>query len=201
VDQGQNQQSQLDPRRTDISGRMLKKLFGKKSPVPEKLWSKPEEFDETWKRRISVMASHIKIPGRVADFGCGMMWLEGILPTANSYVPVDYIRRDDRTIVLDLNRDPLPAFNAEVAFLSGVLEYVNDVEAFARSLSSAGFRQIIFSYCTLEHFGDLRKRAELNWVSHKSIFELLHIFLKDFSLTALDDVNRNTIFVFERRIP
>ena len=33
----------------------------------------------------------------------------------------------------------------------------------------------------------------MNWVSHKSVFELLRIFLKDYSLIAVDDVKRAAI--------
>ena len=163
------------------------------------LWSSSVEFDESWKRRITAMASHIKGPCSVADFGCGMMWLEQFLPPGCTYVPIDIARRDERTIVLDLNRDPLTAIQAEVAFLSGVLEYVENVELFAQKLTGAGFRQIILSYCTLDKFGDLNNRKNLNWLSHKSLFELLAIFLPAFDLTALDDVNGNTILSFNRK--
>jgi hypothetical protein len=176
-------------------GEVVRETAGPSAP----LWSSSEEFDEGWKRRIAAMASHIKTPCSVADFGCGMMWLEQLLPPGSTYVPIDLVRRDDRTIVLDLNRDALTSIHAEVAFLSGVLEYVENVELFTRKLSDAGFRKIILSYCTLEKFGDLNNRRGLNWVSHKSLYDLLAIFLPEFALTALDDINGNTILIFNRK--
>jgi hypothetical protein len=187
---------------------MLKKIFYRqpKKKAPEQpagadasLWTSPVEFDEAWKRRIATMASYIKTPGSVADFGCGMMWLEKLLPPGCTYVPIDFVRRDDRTLVLDLNRDPFPSIHAEVAFLSGVLEYVENVEAFAQELTKAGFQKIILSYCTLEKFSGLQTRKNLNWVSHKSLFDLLAIFLPHYSLVGLDDVNANTILIFDRK--
>ncbi len=142
------------------------------------------------------MASYIQTPGVVADFGCGMMWLEERLGPQNSYLPIDYIKRDDRTMVLDLNRDSLDAVKADVAFLSGALEYVADLRRFAAALQARRFAQIILSYCTLEKHPDRKTRASLNWVSHESIFSLLGFFLEHYTLTAVDDVNTNTILVF-----
>lgn len=145
------------------------------------------------------MASYIREPCSVADFGCGMMWLESLLPKGSTYYPFDYIRRDERTVVLNLNHDPLPPINAEVAFLSGVLEYIEDLAGFAQMLAAADFKKIILSYCTLEKFENLKNRESLNWVSHQSLFEFLAIFLGDYNLSAIDDVNNNTILVFDRK--
>ena len=183
---------------------MLRKIFykqpGKKEEVAvTPLWSSPLDFDEVWKVRIARMASHIRRPSSVADFGCGMMWLETCLPPGSIYLPVDYVRRDERTIVVDLNRDPFPAVTGDVAFMSGVLEYVADVEGFAGNLEKAGFKKIILSYCTLEKRSDMNGRTSLNWVSHKSLFDLLPIFLGGYNLSAIDDVNDNTILVFDRK--
>jgi hypothetical protein len=186
---------------------MLNRIFYKKPKEEDKteedkpagLWASSEEFDEAWKRRIAVMASSIHGPCSVADFGCGMMWLESRLPQGSTYHPFDFVRRDERTVVLDLNRDPLPPVSIEVAFLSGVLEYVEDVAAFSRQLAAAGFRKIILSYCTLEKFQDVDERKNLNWVSHVSLFDLLGLFLVDYDLVHIDDVNNNSIFVFDRK--
>lgn len=181
----------------------VKKIFYKtpaeKEPGEDKLWSSSSEFSETWKMRIGGMAAYIKKPCAVADFGCGMMWLESLLPQGSTYVPIDFIRRDERTIVLDLNRDPFPDVQADVAFMSGVLEYVEDVPAVAKALATSRFQRLIISYCTTEKFGDLTNRKGLNWVSHHSVFEFLSFFLPAFDLTALGDVNNNTLFVFDRK--
>ena len=79
---------------------MFKKIFYKQpektepaeeAAVASTLWSSPIEFDEKWKRRISTMASYITKPCPVADFGCGMMWLETCLPPNCTYIPLDYV--------------------------------------------------------------------------------------------------------------
>src|SRR3712207_7606350 len=38
--------------------------------------------------------------------GCGMMTLERDLPAPVGYLPCDVVRRDHRTILCDLNREP-----------------------------------------------------------------------------------------------
>ena len=162
-------------------------------------WTSSDEFDEAWKKRISKMASNIDIPGAVVDIGCGMMWLELQLKESNCYVPVDFVRRDKRTIVLDINKDTLPEFNAPVAFLSGVLEYVSDINRLSRNLNRQRFEKIILSYCTIEKYPKLRGRKKLNWVSHLSIFELIDLFIEYYDVVKLDDVNGNTILVLERK--
>ncbi len=181
---------------------MFKKIFYKPAQ-PETggnaPWSSPAEFDETWKRRIQVMASYIRGPGRVADFGCGPMWLKSFLPAGNTYLGIDSFRRDEHTLVLDLNRDSLSRIQADIAFLSGILEYIQEIPRFIENLTALPFRQIITSYCTLENFPDLKHRQSLNWVSHESLLTLLPHFLRHCDLAALDDVNKNTILVFSRK--
>jgi len=176
---------------------MLKKWLTKESK--KLLWSNESEFDELWKMRITVMASYIDISGVVADFGCGLMWLEPLLNQSNSYLPIDYIARDSRTLVLDLNVDQIPDLNVDIAFLSGILEYIKDVNAFINQLTNRNFKKIILSYCTLEKFNNINSRISLNWVSHISIFEILLLFTKEYDLIAIDHFNENTIFVFKKK--
>jgi hypothetical protein len=176
-----------------------KSLFRNNTTGSEKLWSSKDEFDERWKERIATMSSYISIPGTVADFGCGLMWLEHMLGPNNTYLPIDYISRDNRTQVIDFNAAPLPRINAEIAFLSGSLEYVVDVKGFVEYLIETGFKQVIVSYCTIELIPQRRTRQQLNWVSHESVFTLLSLFCPPYSLTNLDRTHgANTIFVFKR---
>jgi hypothetical protein len=178
----------------------IRNLFSARSKPGGKLWSQDSEFDEAWKGRISRMASYIDKTGTVADFGCGMMWLEQFLAPGNVYLPIDYIRRDERTLVVDFNNDPFPKISGEVAFLSGSLEYVKDIKGFLRNLMNAGFPEIVISYCTIDKYPDMRARRALNWVSHESIFSILEIFCEQYSLAKIDNsVEANTILVFRRK--
>jgi len=184
---------------------MFKRIFyntksGGAPATDDAPWASGAEFDEAWKKRIEVMARHIDQPGTVADFGCGMMWLKPLLQPSNSYLGIDCLPRTPETIVLDLNKDSLDVVHADIAFLSGVLEYVRDVPGFVRQLKGRNFRRIILSYCTIEKHPDMATRRNCNWESHESIFDLIGYFLSEFHLTALDDINNhNTILAFSRR--
>jgi hypothetical protein len=161
-------------------------------------WQELEYFDESWKKRIEVMASFIAPGESVIDLGCGKMWLKPLLKN-NTYWPVDYCRRDESTVLANFNRHQYPDIRADVAFLSGTLEYIEDYEWFVRQVSSRASRCIV-SYCTTESYPDLKLRIRKAWKSHLSRSTLIRLFAKngmhiDAECTA---VAENPIFVFSR---
>jgi hypothetical protein len=162
-------------------------------------WHRTTEFDERWKKRIQQMASYIDSRGPVADFGCGPMWLKEFLPLGNRYIPIDCVQRNSDTIVVDLNKDDCPRTDAEFAFFSGVLEYIADLSGFLQRMASQNYRRIILSYCVTDRQSNHWIRRGLNWVSHASIVDLLQPLLRDYVLTAIDEQNKNMIFVLDRR--
>ncbi|MGA2443394.1 MAG: methyltransferase domain-containing protein [Tepidisphaeraceae bacterium] len=164
-------------------------------------FSNPAEFDEAWKARIAHLAEFVDTSGPVMDIGCGMMWLEPLLVRGNRYIPVDYVRRDHRTLLVDLNAQPLPEVEAEFAFMSGVLEYVHDVPRFLRQVMARRFRRILLSYCTLECWWKMPLRRSLNWVSHESLEDLLNVLLTEYTIVALERFQQHVALVVELREP
>lgn len=181
---------------------MIKKIIynnrfiAKRFPSFDRLWTQDEEFDSRWELRNKVIASHITIPGVVVDFGCGKMLLEKHLKDEHTYLPIDLHRRDARTLLFDVNKDSFPAINGETAVCSGFLEYVKNIDQFVSDLTSCAFKMIIISYCTTERFPDRVNRKGLNWENHLSVFEIMNLFLTTYNLSAIDDVNSNSIFVW-----
>jgi len=176
-------------------------LFSRKKNCPNaQHWENPQNFDQVWKKRIEIMATYLNSGEQVLDFGCGMMWLENFLKNENKYVPIDFIKRDDRTIVFDLNRDDFPEIYGGIAFLSGVLEYINDIDKFILELKNRNYVKIILSYCTTEKIWKLSERKKLKWKNHESIFNLIRKFFPEYVLIALNDyISNNTILVFQRK--
>ena len=164
-------------------------------------FSNPAEFDEAWKARIAHLAAFVDTRGPVMDIGCGMMWLEPLLVRGNHYIPVDYVRRDHRTLLVDLNTQPLPPAEAEFAFMSGVLEYVRDVPRLLRQVMARRFRRILLSYCTLECWWKMPLRRSLNWVSHESLEDLLNVLLTEYTMVALERFQKHVALVVELREP
>ncbi|HTS07799.1 MAG TPA: hypothetical protein VMP68_19655 [Candidatus Eisenbacteria bacterium] len=158
-----------------------------------------EYFDESWKKRIQEMAGFIEPGESVVDLGCGMMWLKPMLRD-NLYYPVDYKTRDEATVIADFNRREYPDIRADVAFLSGALEYVQDFEWFVEQVCSHSQRCIL-SYCTTECYPDLDRRRQKAWKNHLSRGVLVSLFARngmrlDCESTA---VLGNPIFVFSRQ--
>lgn len=162
-------------------------------------WEELEYFDESWKKRIEEMARFIAPGESVIDLGCGKMWLKPLLKN-NIYHPVDYKRRDECTVVVNFNRHEYPDIGADVAFVSGTLEYIEDYEWFVRQICSRSKRCIV-SYCTTECYPDLKVRKRMAWKSHLSRSTLLELFTKNgMDLdTESGVVAQNPIFVFSRR--
>lgn len=160
-------------------------------------WRDAEDFDEIWKQRIELLATFISECGPVADFGCGMMWLERHLPATCTYLPLDLHRRDDRTIIFDANRDSIPDRPFAVAFLSGMLEYVASPESFLEQLIERRPRQIVMSYVSTDLLPGLAYRRSLHWQSHLSTRDILSRVVGPYRLTRYQELRGNQLFCFE----
>ncbi len=127
---------------------IINKFFKKNT---NKSWKDNEYFDHSWKERIKLLSSYIdSMDNQVCDVGCGMQWLRDFLPKNIKYIPVDYVQRSDDTIVCDLNQS-MDELNKEhlrdVIFLSGVLEYIENLDKFIEVISVSN--KVILSYCSL----------------------------------------------------
>jgi hypothetical protein len=164
----------------------------RKRPVK---WSDIEYFDADWKKRIAVMAGMIPAGATVLDLGCGMEWLKDYLPEGSGYVGVDYVRRSQATIICDFNRREFPDGRADVAFVSGCLEYIEDVPWFVSEISEHA-DSCILSYCTAEKF----RRREPGWrnsYTHQGIVELFKVV--GLPLRGTSSYGLSSIFFFSRK--
>jgi len=118
------------------------------------------------------MARHIEDGLRVIEFGAGRQVLRGLLATCE-YTPSDIVSRGPDTLICDLNNDPLPELNYDLAFFSGVLEYVNDVPSLANQLSLE-VGQVVASYAILET--NPSRRRSKGWVNDYNMIEFQDIF-------------------------
>ena len=116
-----------------------------------------------WQARAAVAAELLRDARCVADLGCGGMELERYLAPGQRYVPVDLVARDDRTIVVDLEKDPLPAIDADACALLGVLAYLFDPRAVLEKVRAASFARAVVSYNVRP---ELDVRLGNGWVNH-----------------------------------
>jgi hypothetical protein len=119
---------------------------------------------EPWSKRAALAAEFLQFADAVADLGCGTMALERCLRDGTRYVPIDVCRRDDRTIVCDLNVDPVPATGVEAAACLGLLEYLYAVPSFMREVRGL-YPACVASYCVTDAPEPLLPRKSHAWVN------------------------------------
>src|SRR5690348_10597317 len=81
-----------------------------------------------WALRAQFVADLLPQGLCITDVGCGVMDLERAAQP-REYRPIDRFRWDQRTRLIDLDRDPLPVEwlkESDLATLLGVLEYLAD---------------------------------------------------------------------------
>jgi len=161
-------------------------------------WKNIEYFDESWFDRIKLMSRYIPSRKSVMDLGCGKMWLKTMIPDSK-YFPVDYKKRDDTTIVCDFNKHEFPDVSADVIFISGCLEYVEDYEWFIKEIGRCSQRCIV-SYCTIESVPNTATRKKRAWKNNLKKEELIEIFNKNSMKVTIEDKfdESNDVFVFDK---
>jgi hypothetical protein len=120
-----------------------------------------------WMTRTHLAAEWLQSEPAVADIGCGLMALRPLLRPGTTYVPVDITRRDENTIVVDLNSDPLPMLRTKAAAVLGVFEYISDIPSFFHHLRQ--FEKLVVSY---NHYGPkdiysslIKRRKTVSWIN------------------------------------
>jgi hypothetical protein len=128
-----------------------------------------------WDRRAAIAAGLLADCPSVADMGCGHMSLERYLAPTTSYLPVDVVRRDERTIIVDFNHAPPPLLAAHAAACLGLLEYLHDVEGFLGNLH-AGYQILVLSYNPVRDHNLLKQRRAHAWVNDHSVDQMEALF-------------------------
>lgn len=176
-----------------LAGNFLKLFKNEKKAE----WKDIEYFNEAWKVRIEEMSEYIEEKDKIIDLGCGEMWLKEYLNNTNQYFPVDYKDRGEGTLVCDFNEYEYPDVKANIAFVSGCLEYINDYHWFVKQIS-INQTKCILSYCTREEFPDIKDRERRTWVNHLAKDDVIKLFLdNNFNLVSFKQ-GFATVFVFEK---
>ncbi len=144
------------------------------------------------------MSEFIPAGSSVIDLGCGRMWLKQFL-NGNTYYGVDYTDRGEGTIICDFNQGEFPTEHADVAFVSGCLEYIENYKWFVNCIGQNS-QSCVISYCTMERFSNKPVRRELAWVNDLTRADLIELFsgigmkLVEEKVTKSDD----SVFYFSK---
>lgn len=160
-------------------GFMEGKHFGGCTEWMQALWGEARELSPAYEFRIYQMAQMISEDVKsVLDLGCGNENLKKHLTEGKKYIPCDYIKHDDATIVCDLNKDDFPNVEADVIFMSGILEYVCDIEKFVDEACKHAQKEVICSYNAMEYVWDIVDRKRRGYMSHMTVMQIVDLFQK-----------------------
>ena len=132
------------------------------------------------------MASKVCEWEKVVDVGCGNQQLKPIIFKMNpaaEYIGIDYLNHCKDTLVADFNKGEYPAVGADIAVLSGVIEYIYPemLELFFRNVCSTA-PVVVLSYWSIDYLQDeiwwangRRVRFE-SWVNHLRIADIISLF-------------------------
>ncbi|MBP8968215.1 MAG: polysaccharide pyruvyl transferase family protein [Lachnospiraceae bacterium] len=80
-----------------------------------------------WRKRTVSMAGFLSPNDHVVmDLGAGSMRLKGLLMPGVKYIPVDYKKTSEQTIVCDFNKSEFPQIYADAIVAAGILGYIDD---------------------------------------------------------------------------
>jgi len=163
----------------------------------------PQKWDENdliaryglYFERATYLVKYISSKDRIiVDFGAGSMHLKKFLKKGVEYHPVDLIERCDDTIVCDFNKGEFPDMEMDVAVLSGILEYIVDIDQFLDKVSQKTKKIILACECR-ELKSDFKySSTELANMLHKKGF-----IMTDWNYEVPQKYP--TIGCFERRSP
>ena len=149
----------------------LRKLLGRSD---HRHWMALANHSSKWDTRTALLAQLVPANSTVIEFGAGRLILMDMLPAGCSYTPSDLVDRGHDTIVLDLNSKHLPALpRYNVAVLSGVIEYINDVPRLVKYLGTFS-DSVLCSYAVLEL--NANQRREQGWVNDHTSIQLVSLF-------------------------
>ncbi len=152
-----------------------------------------------WEKRARKVRFLVKAGESVADIGCGSMSLEKHLPAGTRYVPVDVVSRDERTVVVDLNKQSLPDLNVDTIVALGLIEYLFDPKAFIKRCYETS-QKLIFSYHPIDlNYG--HDRLADYWVNNLTVSNIISTCLECGypSVTVLASLRQELLFMVKRR--
>ena len=172
---------------------MLLRILGRSDRLR---WLDEQNLHQNWDERTELLAQWIRKGESVLEFGSGAGSLKRFVPRDSSLVHTDIFDRGRGYQICDLNARRLPHLEpADVIVLSGVLEYVKDVEralAYFNQLANA----VVLSYAGIEQ--NPTNRRENGWVNDLSIDDLVGLFEQnDFRMTERANWKRQDLLRFD----
>ena len=166
----------------------------KQREADQERWSAESSLHYNWNERSAILGSYISPYSDIIEFGAGSMFLNSYLKNHRSYTATDLVKRDHESIVCDLNKPillDLSLYNA--AIMSGVLEYVFDIDCIFCALSISNVKEIALSYSCSDIMTE--NRLANGWLSDYTKTDLIIIFEKyGYSILREESWKKQSLF-------
>ncbi len=136
-------------------------------------WEKNTREVPSWDSRNRVIAALVPPGITVLDVGAGAQTMRQHLKQIALYTPCDLFPTTPDTLICDFNRGILPRVPSvhDLAICSGILEYVNDPDAFFKFVT-ANSKGLILSYNVLLPGESRIERLGKDWVNNFSLEDI-----------------------------
>ena len=166
-------------------------------------WADDGNYDHNWTTRTTwlyrMIPEHYKT---ILEFGAGMCYTVCLLKEHQIYTPSDLINRDEYargrgepTIVMDLNSDPWDIEGPyDVVLMSGVFEYVEDVETLIGHLADIT-KMVVCSYSDTTNANRNKRNG---WVNSMTQAEFRDLFgFAGFDIIERSNWNGQALYKFQ----
>ena len=169
----------------------------RKDVSAKEIYHKDYESDNL---KLSIMAGLIpEDVGSICDVGCGNRTLMKFLPHTVMYQGLDYKVKADNIINIDLNKDEMPLLKVDCFFCCGILEFLDDVEAFLKQCISCNPKYLLLSYNPREfsNISTIRSRVYHNCLYSHEIASI--VCSKGYILSKFERYeSRQAFYLFKR---
>lgn len=139
-----------------------------------------------WTKRNIKISKHIEDGSKVLDLGCGAKDLTKYIKPS-LYVGIDY-QSSVADIMCDFNLPfSLPHHDWDYIVMSGLLEYLSDLDMFFKHIKNNGSTYIITIWDKFRTLGNPSKLGSIN--------EYVHIIEQHFTIVERDYWKLNQIFI------
>lgn len=196
----------------EIKNKLLDLGFSEQQLFSYKLFIKNEitwndlEKTASWNRmkiRVKEISTWIdEHDNSVIDYGAGEMFLKTLLANNVKYTPIDYIKRNEETMLVDLNDGLFPDIQSDVTVLSGILEFLTSTNKLLEHVCKRTKRKLILSYMTLDKFSNINDRrasAYINDYTEKDLIEKIEKHGFTLKVKRIDPSHHvNTLYLFNK---
>ncbi len=136
-------------------------------------WADPEILKEGATERAKYLAKVINPNQSLLDMGAGLMLLKEHMSDPDLYIPVDLLKWDSKTHVMDFNQSQFPTHTATQIVLSSCLEYLHHPETCLSSCKELGETLYLIYDTTLSAPPARRAMGYMNDLTQATLHALL----------------------------